>query len=217
MLLVDSDWAQPSLDIRVGQGGPAGERGDGRIDTILLRLPELAQGREALDTWLGRDRDDLCLLLAPASRRSLDNIGDEHLDYLFGQLLAPAFDVVVVDLGSAAGLADRPQSWTTFWLARADTVLVPLRDRPDHLRSATAAAHALSALGIGRMRLVLQAVQGQLAPADHGAAGLGGWVVHRVPWLQLGQPPEGRSLFDLSEPMADAIVALLPDLLAPRE
>jgi len=133
VVLVDGDLDVPDLDLRL------------RADTqptladLLDALPEIAAGEGDVDQYLARGpASGLRVLLAPPSRRYRDGIGPEHLDYVLTYLLAPAFAVVVVDLGRGSPLAAAadPRQGIGFWLQRADIVLVPFRGDPSGLRDA---------------------------------------------------------------------------------
>ncbi|HUY96539.1 MAG TPA: hypothetical protein VMW47_02790 [Verrucomicrobiae bacterium] len=129
VLLIDQDYEAPDQDLRL--------RGDGHptLADLLEALPVLAAGDGDLGQYLARDPvAGMHVLLAPAASEYRDAVGPEHLDYVLTYLLAPAFTAIVVDLdrGSSSGLA----TGASFWLPRADVVLVPFAGDPAGMRGA---------------------------------------------------------------------------------
>lgn len=191
VLLVDADPLHPDIDLLLPDGGrEPGREPEARLDHLLLRLPELADGRLRLDQLLWtQPGGSLRALLAPLTRAG---IGREHLDYLFSYLLAPGFDALVVDGGQ---LGSEPDELARFWLDQADAVLLPVRSRPGQLRSALADLDRLSGLGMaaGRCRLVLGLERGEPFPPPEWRGGLSGLALLPWPWSEpaaRGRDPE---------------------------
>ncbi len=134
VLLVDSDSVDPDLDLHLGACRAGRELMPlSRLDQLTLRLPDLHEGRITLDGCLFTDSDlgFQCLLAARDDPKPV-TVGREHLDYLFEHLLAPTFDLIVVDGGP---LVSHSSGSLRFWVERAGVALIPCGEGEAHRRS----------------------------------------------------------------------------------
>ena len=117
VLLVDADPFQPDLDLRLGAAGVAAAwPSNASLDQILQQLPELADKRVSLESLLWVDRESGVRALFAAGRFA--EVGREHLDYLYTNMVAPTFDAIVVDAGHLLEVPNRTDARTRCILAR---------------------------------------------------------------------------------------------------
>ncbi len=166
VVLVEGDFDAPDLDLRTGGGQPT-------LADLLDALPALAAGEGDVDGYLARDRDSrLRVVLAPDSPGYADGIGPEHLDYVLTYVLAPRFGLVIVDCGGLAGAGTAGGRAATFWIQRADLVLVPFRGEPAGLRDVDRLRNQARRLGVAS-EAVLPILNGD-RPRRLRAAGVAG-------------------------------------------
>jgi MinD-like ATPase involved in chromosome partitioning or flagellar assembly len=221
VLLVDGDPFQPDLDVKLGAAGLARALApNASIDQVLQRLPELADKRVSLESLLWLDRESGVRALFAA--RCFSEVGREHLDYLYTNMVAPAFDAIVVDAGQLLEMpSGRMQEPAAFWLGLASTILVPLRPTASHVRSAVDGISVLERMGIEVQicRLIMGVEKSEVAAAAHWQGQLGEFVVLRWPWIAdvaRKSAPLHRSLSMTDQRFAANIAALLPELTASR-
>jgi hypothetical protein len=221
VLLVDADPFQPDLDLKLGAAGMASAwTPNASIDQILQQLPELADKRVSLDSLLWVDRESGVRALF-AARRFVE-VGREHLDYLYTNMVAPTFDAIVVDAGHLLDIpSGRIQEPAAFWLGLASTILVPLRPTASHVRAAVNGVSVLERMGIEvqRCRLIMGVEKSEIAAAADWQGQLGDFVVLRWPWttdVARKSASLHRSLSATDQRFAASIAALLPEVTATR-
>ncbi|MGH7666657.1 MAG: hypothetical protein ACREN1_05005 [Candidatus Dormibacteria bacterium] len=213
VLLVDADPLHPDLDLRLGAADWDGDRcPSARLDRVLLQLPELSDQRVSIDSllWVAPNAG-VRALLAPA--RS-EEIGREHLDYLYTYVLAPAFDAVVVDGGPLVEASGAAAGLTGFWLGLASSVLVPCRPTASGARAAIESLELLQRLGVAESgcRLILGADRAESRSAARLQRRLVDFEVLRWPWsteLARRAAARQRPLGELDRRFADAIAGLV--------
>lgn len=221
VLLVDADPFQPDLDLRLGAAGVAAAwPSNASLDQILQQLPELADKRVSLESLLWVDRESGVRALFAAGRFA--EVGREHLDYLYTNMVAPTFDAIVVDAGHLLEVpTGRMQEPAAFWLGLASTILIPLRPTASHVRSAVNGISVLERMGIEVQicRLIMGVEKSETAAAAHWQGQLGDLVVLRWPWIaDLARKSASmhRSLSVTDQRFAAKIAGLLPALMASR-
>jgi Mrp family chromosome partitioning ATPase len=221
VLLVDADPFQPDLELKLGAAAVDSAWGpNASIDRVLQQLPELAEKRVSLDSllWVNRESGVRALFAA----RHLEQVGREHLDYLYTYLVAPAFDAIVVDAGNLLDTSrgSMPQP-VVFWLGLADTILIPLRPTESHSRAAVAGVDVVGQMGIDvqRCRLMMGVARSEVAEAAHWQTQLSEFVVLRWPWVTdvaRKATPLHSSLSAIDKQFGASLASLVPDLVAAR-
>lgn len=134
VLLVDADPVSPDLDVALGVVEPGRDRGrSARVDQVVHRLAELQAGHIGLGSclWSAGGMGFQCLL-APLPDAGPQAVGREHLDYLMDHLLAPRFEVIVVDAGP---ITVPPALQLRFWADWATVALIPMRTAASDVRA----------------------------------------------------------------------------------
>ncbi|MHB1500070.1 MAG: hypothetical protein ACYCYK_02685 [Candidatus Dormibacteria bacterium] len=184
VLLVDSDAVDPDLDLHLGACRSGRELMPlSRLDQLTLRLADLHEGRITLDGCLFTDADlgFQCLLAAPDDPKPV-TVGREHLDYLFEHLLAPTFDLIVVDGGP---LVSPSSGSLRFWVERAGVALIPCGDGEAHRRSCARALRYFeenSSLGRGNC-LAVTALDSAAAEHQRRLLAEHGLELENLPWV----------------------------------
>ena len=219
VLLVDANHLNPDLDLRLGAADLERDQlPSARVDQLLLRLPELAERTVHLQSLLwSHSTRPLSALLGPSASAAYSAVGPEHLDYLFKYLLAPAFDVIVVDAGLLSGDV---RAQVRFWLRLAHRVLLPMRPAgPDRRMVAGSLRIVEESCGVGRdrCRAVVGLEAGQSSRRLVLGPGLDGIGLHTRPWVPrsaLMAEVRHVPLAELDKKVAASVSDLLPDLLA---
>lgn len=219
VLLVDANRLNFDLDLRLGVAEPERDQlPSARVDQLLLRLPELAERRVRLQSLLwSHSIRPLSALLGPAFAAPDSAVGPEHLDYLFRYLLAPAFDLIVVDAGLLGGEVG---AQARFWLGQAHRLLLPMRPAGTDRRIVARSLRVVEeSYGVGRerCRAVVGLERGQSSRQLALGPELDGIGIHTRPWLpQIAMMAEVRHvpMAELDRRVAASTRDLLPDLLA---
>jgi hypothetical protein len=219
VLLVDANRLNSDLDIRLGVADPERDQlPSARVDQLLLRLPELAERRVRLQSLLwSHSTRPLSALLGPAYAAPDSAVGPEHLDYLFRYMLAPAFDLIVVDAGLLCGEVG---AQARFWLGQAHRLLLPMRPAGSDRRIVARSLRVVEeSYGVGRerCRTVVGLERGQSSRQLALGPELDGIGIHTRPWVpQIAMMAEVRHvpMAELDRRLAASTRDLLPDLMA---
>jgi cellulose biosynthesis protein BcsQ len=219
VLLVDANHLNSDLDLRLGVADPDRDQfPSARVDQLLLRLPDLAERRVRLQSMLwNHSTRPLSALLGPAHEAANSAVGPEHLDYLFRYLLAPSFDLIVVDAGLLCGQVG---TQARFWLGQAHRLLLPMRpaltDRRMVARSLRVVEESYD-VGRERCRAVVGLERGQGSRQLALGPELDGIGIHTRPWVpQIAMMAEVRHvpMAELDRRVAASTRDLLPDIFA---
>ena len=160
VLLIDADEERPALDLLLGASTMEEDLWpSARLDHVLLRLSDLASGAANLERLLwSAPSEGLRALLGQTPPRASDQIGVEHLDYLYRYHLGPSFRTIVVD----GGTVGREMSTSTrFYASIADWVVVATHGGDTCLRSCLwLLEQVLAVPGRHQVAVVVSAVAG---------------------------------------------------------